>query len=117
MGQALRNDFVKGEMLMLSTGRYDDYGIYYVCRVLKDFNRGESLTAWASDTKREIVSGYMKRGVIKRDAKAVKFTYENKAVDYPKWIIEKGYVEEVDAFEYHLASDPCHDIYLEAENF
>lgn len=97
----LRNTFVEGELLMVTTGKHSDYIVHGVYRVLKNFIRKDSLSKWAYETNRFV--GF----------DVVRFLYEDKAIEYHLWLVEKGYVKKLSVFEYHLASDPCHDIYLE----
>ena len=74
-----------GTLLLLSRGEYSDYSIVALCRVLKPIDQ----TVWA--VMGAACTGHCERNPERFD--------DSRALP---WLIEKGYVEEVEYRELHL---------------
>lgn len=91
-------DFKQSEVVVLSEGEYDDYGMLGVVVVLKDFNGHDQLKLWAKDTGRTVDPD----GTV-RDTKT-------RRPEFIPWLIDKGFITKLEYRELHMG---CYgDTYL-----
>lgn len=74
--------YKKGDVLVMSTGEYSDYGISLICKVLKDFN------------EREVADLYTGK----------KDEYEFDEINFLKMLTNLGYIEEIPYKEWIFSS-------------
>jgi len=81
--------YKKGDLLVLSTGEYSDYGIGIICKVLKDFTEEETAKSYKLHKKTKDQWGGK---------------YELEEEEFIAILIRQGYVEELDYKEWNFSN-------------
>jgi len=81
--------FVKDELIALSNGEYSDYRVNGLFKALKGFDANAELLRWAHETSRKVNSDG-----------SVPYTPEG--ISFMPWLVQSGFVEDVDYRELPL---------------
>lgn len=77
-----------GDLIVLTSGEYSDFGITGIYRALKDFNDAD-----------------FSRAYVGRPANQRKFDKSGAgAYDFPEWVKSSGYLEEIEYCEIHYGA-------------